>query len=181
MQSSSSHAPAPLATPLARRFSRRTALRNSGLGLGLGLAAVTGSAALGGCTIGTNEPSAPDPLIAMAAAARADAETATQLSVQLPDQAPALTTVAAERAAHADALETELVRANGPTTPAPEPDPGQTQSPPSPPPTLDGLRTALANAQRGAADAARTDSGYRAGLAGSISAACAAQNEVLLP
>lgn len=154
-------------------------LRNSGFGLGLGLAAVAGSAALSGCTLGTDAPPEPDAFIALAAAARTDAGMATALSAQSPGQAAALTTIAAERTAHAEALEAELLRANGPTTPAPEPSPATTA--PATPPTIDGLRAALASAQRAAADTARAASGYRAGLAGSISAACAAQNEVLLP
>lgn len=153
-------------------------LRNSGMGLGVGLAAVAGSAVLSGCTLGSDEPAAPDAFIAMAQAARSDAEMATALSVLLPNQAASLSTVAAERAAHADALETEVGRASGTTTPFPVP----TGAPaPVPAPTLDALRTALAASQRSAADTARTATGYRAGLAGSISAACAAQNEVLLP
>lgn len=159
-------------------------LRGTGLGLGIGLAAVAGSAALTGCTLGGTTAAEPDAFIAMAIAARSDAEMATALSLLLPNQAPALATVAAERTAHADALESEVARASGTTTPYPAPTAVAATgdgAPPPPPPTVDGLRAALANAQRTAADSARADTGYRAGLAGSISAACAAQNEVLLP
>lgn len=157
-----------------RQFSRRALLR----GAGIGLAAVSAGSVLGACTLGESAPAEPDPLIALAAAARADDQTATELAILLPDRAVVLNTVAAERSAHADALETELGRATGTSTAAPEP----TESVPAaaPQPTLDGLRTALAAAQRSAADTARQSSRYRAGLTGSISAACAAQNEVLL-
>ena len=51
---------------------------------------------------------------------------------------------------------------------------------PKPPPTLDELKSYLLESQRGAADSARNESGYRAGLLGSISAACAVELEVVL-
>lgn len=153
-------------------------LRRSGLGLGLGLVAVAGSTALSGCTLDSRTPPAPDAFIALAASARSDAAMATALSAQAPDQAVALMTIAAERTAHAEAIEAELLRANGPAATSPEPIPADTA--PQTPLTIDGLRAALADAQRAAADTARADTGYRSGLAGSISAACAAQNEVLL-
>lgn len=183
MQSSSSHTPLQLPAPEQpshREFSRRALLRTSGISLGLGLAAVAGSAALGGCTLGTGTPE-PDAFIALAQSARAEAEMAGQLSVLLPEQAVALTTIMAERTAHAEALETELARVAGTTTQEPAPSGAASTAPAPPPPTLDGLRGALAGAQRAAADTARADSGYRAGLAGAISASCAVQNEVLLP
>ena len=142
---------------------------------------MAGSAALGGCTLGTGTPGEPDALIALAESARADAEMAGQLAAVLPDLAAALTTIIAERTAHAEALETELVRVAGTTTQEPARSGADSTVPAPPPPSLDGLRAALAGAQRAAADTARADSGYRAGLAGAISAACATQNEVLLP
>ncbi len=153
-------------------------LRNASISLGIGLAAVSGSAALTSCTLGGSTPPEPDSFIAMALAARADAKTATDLSLLQPDLAAALATIASERSAHADALETELTRVSGPSTAPTEVAATGTEAPP---PTIDALRAALADAQRAAAESARADSGYRAGIAGSISASCAAQNEVLLP
>src|SRR5690606_22158185 len=130
--------------------------------------------------------------------ARADSRLAADAAdAAPPEQRQPLHTIAAERAAHADALSDEIVRMIGPeaaatstATPAATPGPGTAQ--PSRPGT--GPRTAerrrppdateVAGAlQRSAESAARLAaelSGYRAGLLGSIAAACTAAAVVVL-
>src|SRR5699024_6769865 len=135
------------------------------------------------CTVGTSDD-APDPLIALARDAERDAAEATRLASGTTDDAPSLHVIADERRAHAEALRTEIDRVAADTT-----DPESAQTPTGVPseasapaaPTVDELRGALATSQRAAADTARGLTGYRAGLAGSISAACAAEQKVLLP
>lgn len=155
-------------------------LRTSGLALagGAGLLAVGTTTAA--CTVGrSDDPAAP--LRPLAVSADADAAAADRLAAAEPDRAGALHTVADERRAHAAALRTEIDRVS---STAPQTAPASTAStPPSPsevPPSLDGLRSSLEHAQRAAADVACRQSGYRAGLTGSISAACAAERKVLL-
>jgi hypothetical protein len=105
-----------------------------------------------------------------AAAAKADA----------PDQAPAFTVVAAERAAHAKALAEEIARAAGTTTPSSTASAAApTSTPPAPPPSFMDVRAALQNSATSAGELAAKLSGYRAGLLGSIAASCNAS--VALP
>lgn len=87
--------------------------------------------------------------------------------------------VQAERSAHADALATEIDRVAGGAGVASSTSAAATTVQ-APPPTLDELRISLTDAQRGAADSALNESGYRAGLLGSISAACAVEVSVVL-
>ncbi|CAN3128392.1 hypothetical protein ACNUDN_10780 [Mycobacterium sp. smrl_JER01] len=96
--------------------------------------------------------------------------------------ADALTDVAAQRAAHAEALAEEIVRMTG--HPAPTTDPAATTtvtsgtasaapgSDPVPPPTVDDVIGALRTSADSATRAAATLTGYRAGLLASIAAAC---------
>lgn len=178
---------------------RRAVLRTSGAAVlgGTVLAAVGATAA--GCTLGTQEPET-DPLQLLADQAASDADLARRLAAASPDSADAATVISDERRAHADALTAEIHRAAG-TTPGPDPGAGDTAGtpapsvpadggaggngtpppPPPPPPTVAELRAALAAAQRAAADAAHGLDGYRAGLAGAVSAACAAEQKVLIP
>ncbi|RVW04304.1 hypothetical protein [Rhodococcus xishaensis] len=159
---------------LTHPFSRRAALR------------VVGSAALGASavalTTGCSNSGQSDLLAEIAALAsqaeraRRDAATATAAIARFPDRAGALDAVAAERAAHAQALDTEIARIGTPGPPTTSTD----ATPMTSPPTIEQLRTDLADSQKEAAGLARTQSGYRAGLLGSISAACAAQQAVLL-
>nr|WP_245676452.1 hypothetical protein [Nocardia niwae] len=148
--------------------------------------------ALAGCT-GDDVVYEPDPLAAQEVAARADAAAATAAIAVAPDRHAALTAIATERTAHADALRTEIDRvigvyadgtkpvhrtranASGPSAAA-----SGSAVPPTTPPTVDTLRTQLAASQKSAAELARALSGYRAGLLASISAACAVQAGVLL-
>lgn len=144
---------------------------------------VAGSAtACSGSDTAAQSPEA-DPLIGAAARAYADSAAAVAAIALAPERGPALQTIADGRTAHATALNDEIIRAAGhygdgtaPTiadlpTPAPTP---------VPPPTVDELRTRLVRSQRDAADLARTQSDYRAGLLGSISAACATHAGIVL-
>ncbi|WP_028476551.1 hypothetical protein [Nocardia sp. CNY236] len=162
---------------------RRSALRLAGSGA----VGVLTLAALAGCAEGDTVHE-PDPLAAQEALARADAAAATAAIAVEPARHSALSTVAAERTAHADALRAETVRVIGvyadgttPTHLTSESDP--TTVPPSDAGarSIESLRTQLMASGQSAAELARTLSGYRAGLLASIGAACAAQVEVLLP
>ncbi|MFE9322711.1 hypothetical protein ACIHDR_21915 [Nocardia sp. NPDC052278] len=170
---------------------RRTALRLAG-GTTVGVLAV---GAVAGCTDKTVHQ--PDPLAAQENLARADAAAATAAIAVTPQRHAALTAIADERTAHADALRAEINRVIGVygdgTTPthrtrevSPPPSgtspaaSGGGSGSPNTPPSIDELRTRLAKSQQSAGDLARTQSGYRAGLLASISASCAAHAGVLL-
>jgi hypothetical protein len=131
-----------------------------------------------------------DPLIAQADRARTDAAAATAAVATMPDRASALGLIAAERTEHAKALDTEIARAVGVYSDGSPPSRDSILSssattdgatPPTvSPPTLDQLRTRIADSERGSAALASTQSDYRAGLLGSIAAACGVHVEVLL-
>jgi hypothetical protein len=161
------------------RLTRRTTLRLAGAGT-IGIAAAVAATA---CDRDDTR-AAPDPLIAHERAARTDAATATAAVASLPDYAGALKTVAAERGAHADALHAEIARVAGVysdgTVPTNSLDPATVTPIAGTPAGLGQLRDQISAAQRAAADTGHTLTGYRAGLLGSISAACAAQAAVLL-
>lgn len=173
--------------PITPLLSRRSAIRLAGT-VALGTAGVV---LLAGCT-DSGEPPEPeiDPLVAQADLARRDAATAAAVAAVAPERAEALAVVGSERTAHAKALDAEIARVAGidpsaSSTPSAGRGPnGPSTATPSgaaaPPPTLDQLRGELARSQRSAADLARIQSGFRAGLLGSISAACATHTAVLL-
>ncbi|MFD4431843.1 hypothetical protein, partial [Nocardia sp. NPDC058497] len=139
---------------------------------------------------------APDPLAAQEVLARADAAAAQAAIALAPRSQAALTTIATERGAHADALRTEIDRVIGVygdgttpvhrtgevTVPGPDgqPVPASAVQTPTQPLTIAQLRDQLVRSQQSAAALARTESGYRAGLLASISAACATEAGVLL-
>ncbi|MFC4374737.1 hypothetical protein ACFO5K_11570 [Nocardia halotolerans] len=171
---------------------RRTLLRLVGASA-LGVPAV---AVLAACAA-EDTVHAPDPLAAQEVLARADAAAATAAIALAPQAGAALRTVAEERTAHADALRAEIDRVIGVygdgTTPArrtaavtvPGPDgapvPAEVvRSTAQQPLSLSQLRDQLVRSQQAAAALARTETGYRAGLLASISAACAAEAGVLL-
>jgi hypothetical protein len=104
-----------------------------------------------------------------------------------PQIAAALTVVATQRAAHARALATEIVRAGGKIEPSasetvnPSPTDAAVQPPAPPPPTplsdvVNSLRTSAENASR----LVTTSSGYQAGLLGSIAASCTVSYSIAL-
>ena len=127
-------------------------------------------------------PEAPkvDDLLAQRDLAQKDSEmAAAAANAADPAYAPALTVVAAERAAHANALTAEIARAAGTTTPSSTATSSTTPTPatptpaaPTPPPSLSDVRAALRTSGDGAAQLAAKLSGYRAGLLGSIAASC---------
>lgn len=112
--------------------------------------------------------------------ARRDAETAAVLAGARPELADALGIVAAERRAHADALAAEIDRVLGGPSTSSSPAATTATTTAVPPPSLDELTADLAQAQTSAAESARNESGYRAGLLGSISAACGVHLGVVL-
>jgi hypothetical protein len=136
-----------------------------------------------GCTSPPSPP-AVDELEAQLALARRDSELATAAAAAATKQvSAALTEVASERARHAQALATEIARlavkptssssaAASPTT--------ITSAVPAPPPSLADVVNSLRASAASAGDLATTDSGYRAGLLGSIAAACTAAYTVAL-
>ena len=153
-----------------------------------GLFRLAGAAALSAATVSTvaacaqDEISGPalDSLTAQLRAARSDATDATAAATAIPDYAAALGVVAAQRTEHADALDTEIARATGATTATATSASTTTVAPPAPPPDLAAVREMLTTSARSAADAARNESGYRAGLLGSISASCTVSALVVL-
>lgn len=164
----------------APALTRRRVLTDGGRGL-LALALVGTSAA----ACGTNKSSEPDPLEAELAAARNDSDLAAAAAkAAKPALAPALNEVAAERGRHAAALLEELSRAAGkpiPTTTSETPSPSPTADRPAPPPTLRDVSEALRKSAERATKLVPSLSGYRAGLMGSIAAACTASFMVGLP
>ncbi|MFI6045714.1 hypothetical protein ACIA8C_29085 [Nocardia sp. NPDC051321] len=162
---------------------------------GGGAVGVLALGAVTGC--GDDKVYEPDPLATQEIQARTDAAAATAAIALAPQRHSALTAIATERTAHADALKAEIDRLIGvygdgtkPVHRTRENGPGQssgpsavssgTAIPPSPPPTVEALRAQLTKSQQAAADLARGQSGYRAGLLASISAACAVHAGVLL-
>jgi hypothetical protein len=133
-----------------------------------GAAVLTAATASTVTACGAEEISGPalDSLTAQLRSARSDAAAASSAAAVAPDYAGALGVVAAQRTEHADALETEIARATGATT--------DTSS------DLVAVRDALTASARSAATAARDESGYRAGLLGSISASCTVFAQVVL-
>jgi hypothetical protein len=163
-----SHAPGPdPGSPPA--LSRRRVLAGGSRGL-LALALI--GTAVSAC--GSTGSSGPDPLEAELSAARADSELAAAAAKSAPPGiAPALIELSAVRARHATALVEELSRAAGKPTPtssaAATP---SSAAPAAPAPRPQDVIAALRRSGENAAKLAPTLSGYRAGLLGSIAAAC---------
>ncbi|MFC9896185.1 hypothetical protein ACFVMC_21060 [Nocardia sp. NPDC127579] len=178
-----SHLPSPVTG-----VSRRAAFRLAGGG-------ALGALALGAAAACGEEPlQAPDRLAAQVTSAKADAAAATAAIALAPQRQDALNAIAAERTAHAEALQAEIDRVIGVygdgTTPVPRtraaattdvahPASG-TSAAPAAPPSLEQLRDQLGRSRQSAADLGRQLSGYRAGLLASISACCATHAGVLL-
>lgn len=177
--------------PAVSGFSRRRLLAGGGRGL-LAVALLGPVAAACG-----SAPSGPDPLEELVQAARRDSELAAAAAKAAPPAlVPALTEIAAERNRHAVALIEEVSRAAGRPTPtetasgAPAGSPASASasasvsappSPPPPPPSVADVSAALRRSADGAGALVPTLSGYRAGLLGSIAAACTAAHTVGLP
>jgi hypothetical protein len=153
---------------------RRRVLTGGGRGL-LALALVGTAAA----ACGPSGTPGPDPLEAQLEAARRDSDLASAAATAVaPWLVPPLNVIADERARHAAALVEELARAAGKPTPSSTTPaapasaaPGVT---PAPPPTVQDVAIALRKSAESAAELVPALSGYRAGLLGSIAAACTA-------
>jgi hypothetical protein len=134
------------------------------------------------CSSPPPPPPAVDELETQLSLARHDSELAKAAAVDAPQQiGTALTEVAAERTRHAQALTTEIARlaVNPTSTSAQTTTPTTTNAAAPPPPLADVVRSLKASADS-AGELASTSSGYRAGLLGSIAAACTASYSVAL-
>jgi hypothetical protein len=157
-----------------------TLSRRRALVVGIALA-VCGIAAPA-CSSPPPPPPAVDELETQLSLARHDSELAKAAAVDAPQQiGTALTEVAAERTRHARALTTEIARlaVNPTSTSAQTTTPTTTNAAAPPPPLADVVRSLKASADS-AGELASTSSGYRAGLLGSIAAACTASYSVAL-
>lgn len=137
-----------------------------------------------------------DALLTQLERAQSDAVLAGSAATAAPPKlAAALTVVAGQRAAHAKALTEEITRMSGeaPPTASSSSAPTTTTSPsssksastttsgpPPPPPTVTDVLSALRQSANGASLLATQQSGYRAGLLGSIAASCSAAATVAL-
>ena len=90
-----------------------------------------------------------------------------------------MSAVASERSAHAEALSDELIRIQGAST-STTTTPTSTTAEAAKPPSVQDVIGALKVSAQSAADLAANSSGYRAGLLGSIAAACTAAYTVAL-
>ena len=156
--------------------SRRRLLLGAGTLAALGM---TGA----GC--GTEPPPADlDDLTTALDRARADSRLATETAERSRGPAAAaLEAVSADRSAHAEALAEEIVRLTGqpaPTTSVSTSTTTTTSSVAAPAPTVDDVIGALRTSAESATASATALSGYRAGLLGSIAAACTAAYAVAL-
>ncbi|MCW4353897.1 ferritin-like domain-containing protein [Hoyosella sp. YIM 151337] len=133
---------------------------------------------ISGCTVARTEESTPDPLIKLRDLAARDAQSALAAIPGHPEDAALLTAIAAQRGAHARALDAEVQRVAGPdaTATAEEPaadtsDPRGTLQPA--PVSVTVLASELSESAEASASATAVLSGYRAGLLAAISANCA--------
>ncbi|TDD49222.1 hypothetical protein [Saccharopolyspora elongata] len=129
----------------------------------------------------SSAPEEPDPLVALAAAAKSDAQLAKAIAQAHPGLADAAGEVASVRSEHAAALQREVDRVNprDPEDPPSVPDPAPQQAPSSASTATKALRDALTGAQDRAAQLVPGVEPYRAGLLGSVAASCASLREVL--
>lgn len=168
--------------------------------LRLALALPAAAALVSGCSGVTARRKEPDPLVALADAARADAALAAAAVAADPGLSARIEPLRAARAEHAAALDAEVVRVGGapgaaaptsvsPTAAPAAPPTGSAQAPAAdgtaPPSatarvvTLAQVRDAVAASQRGAADLVPGLPAERVGLVASVAACCAAYAEVL--
>ena len=135
------------------------------------------AAGLGGCGAATDRRTGrPDPLIALADAARADATLAAAAVAADPALAARIDPLREARTEHAAALDAEVVRMGGPSA-APAAAPVTTTATPAV--TLARVREAVAASHVGAAELVENLPAERVGLVASVAACCAAYAEVL--
>ena len=125
-----------------------------------------------------------DDLKAQSDLARRDSDLAAAAAEAATPMAPALKEVAAERARHAQALDTEIARVAGSSTTTSSKT-SDTTSPTTstmaaPPPSVTDVVDALRDSAESARQVALTSSEYRAGLLASITASCTAAVTVAL-
>jgi hypothetical protein len=169
--------------------------------LRLPLALPAAAALVSGCSGVTARRKEPDPLVALADAARADAALATAAVAADPGLSARIEPLRAARAEHAAALDAEVVRVGGAPGAAAPTSVGPTAAPAAPPTgsaqasaaagtspptsvtprvvTLAQVRDAVAASQRGAADLVPGLPAERVGLVASVAACCAAYAAVL--
>ena len=156
--------------------------------LALALLTPVAAAGLGACgSATTRRAKGPDPLIALADAARGDAELAAAAIAANPDLAARVEPLRAARTEHATALDAEVVRLGGaprsaaPTASAvPSADPTAAPTGAARPVTLARVRDAVAASQRGAAQLVPDLPAERVGLVASVAACCATYVGVLV-
>jgi hypothetical protein len=133
--------------------------------------------ALAACSLGGSADDGPDPLIALAAAARADAALAAAAVAATPALADRVDPLRAARTEHAAALDAEVARL--------DPDATATPTPPAAPPartgtvTLAQLREALSASGKAAAAVVLVAPAERVGLVASVAACCTTYAAVL--
>jgi hypothetical protein len=146
----------------------------------LGTAAL---AALGVTSAACGKPPPPpglDDLLAQLDLARSDSKLASDaVATAKPQLRPALSAVASERTDHAQALSDEIARLTGEATTSPSATTTSTTAAATPP-TAKDVVDALKKSADSAGQLATQVSGYRAGLLGSIAAACTAAYTVAL-
>jgi hypothetical protein len=128
------------------------------------------------CTPTPAEPPPPDPLADLAAAARADTALATSVAASTPALAAAAKEIATARTEHATALQREVDRARPPVSSSKAPP--SSPAPAPPPDPRKALLDALVAAEKQATDLVASVPRHRAGLVGSVAAACASLREV---
>jgi hypothetical protein len=133
--------------------------------------------ALAGCSIGAGARKGPDPLIALADAARSDAALAAAALASAPALAARVQPLVEARTAHAQALDAEVARLD-PQRPT-QPPPAQAAARPARTTTLPEVRAAVLSSGQSAAAAALTLPADRVGLVASVAACCAAYAQVL--
>jgi hypothetical protein len=132
---------------------------------------------LAGCSLGSGAGAPPDPLIALADAARSDAALASAVVAAAPDLADRVRPLADARLAHAAALDAEVSRLDPERTTLPTPAPV-----PASGLAKDGLAKLRGAAQSAATAAAAAVPGLpaeRVGLVASVAACCSAYAAVL--
>jgi hypothetical protein len=168
--------------------------------LRLALALPAAAAFVSGCSGATARRKEPDPLVALADAARADVALAAAAVAADPGLSARIEPLRAARAEHAAALDAEVVRVGGVPDAAAPTSVGPTAAPAAPSGsapasaaagtspsasvtprvvTLAQVRDAVAASQRGAADLVPGLPAERVGLVASVAACCAAYAAVL--
>ena len=144
----------------------------------LALAVPVAAVVLGGCAAPDRPDDRPDPLVALADAARADAALAAAAVAADPALAARLGPLRAARTEHATALDAEVVRLGGTAAP-PASAAAVVTTTPAPPVTLARVRAAVAASHVGAAELVEDLPADRVGLVAAVAACCATYAAVL--